>query len=188
MSQSSVLVIPAHEHLASYREALERGWSPDTVQPDKTALRELSAIDRNSADFLSGLTDEEAVGDPIQLPDGTTVPRLPGFRRWVWDGELCGSIGFRWQPGSSELPSYVLGHIGFTIVPWKRGRGHAKRALAALLPEARSRGLEYVYLTADPDNVASQRVIQSAGGQLVERSRKHAAYGEADILRYRIIL
>src|SRR2546430_6881442 len=36
------------------------------------------------------------------LPDGSVVPRLPGYRKWIWDGEFCGVIGFRWQPGRSE--------------------------------------------------------------------------------------
>ena len=57
----------------------------------------------------------------------------------MWDGEFCGSIGFRWQPGTSTLPPYVLGHIGYAVVPWKRGRGYATQALALLLPEARKR-------------------------------------------------
>jgi predicted acetyltransferase len=85
------------------------------------------------------------------------VRRLPGYRRWMWDGELCGVIGFRWQPGSNELPPHVLGHIGFAVVPWKRKRGYATRALALLLPELRDTGLEYVKLTTDTDNVASAR-------------------------------
>ena len=39
------------------------------------------------------------------LPDGTCVPRLPGYQRWMWDGAFAGSIGFRWQYGTVELPS-----------------------------------------------------------------------------------
>lgn len=38
------------------------------------------------------------------LPDSTTVARLPGYRLWLCDTEFCGSIGFRWQPGTSQLP------------------------------------------------------------------------------------
>jgi hypothetical protein len=50
-------------------------------------------------------------GEVLTLPDGSQVPRLPSYRRWLWDGELCGSIGFRWQVGTSALPPHVLGHI-----------------------------------------------------------------------------
>ena len=45
----------------------------------------------------------------------------------MWDGEFCGSIGFRWQPGTTDLPRHVLGHIGYSVVPWKRRLGYATR-------------------------------------------------------------
>ena len=60
----------------------------------------------------------------------------------MWDGEFCGSIGFRWQPGTSALPPYCLGHIGYSVVPWKQRRGYATKALALLLPDARKEGLD----------------------------------------------
>jgi predicted acetyltransferase len=104
----------------------------------------------------------------VALPDGSTVLRLPGYHKWMWDGEFCGVIGFRWQPGTTELPPTCLGHIGFSVVPWKRRKGYATAALASLLPDAREQGLAYVDLTADVGNVASQRVIAANGGTLVE--------------------
>jgi len=119
---------------------------------------------------------------------GTTVPRLPGYRRWIWDGELCGSIGFRWQPGTAALPAHCLGHIGYAVVPWKRRRGYASRALAMLRPDARRRGLSYGELTADPDNLPSQRVITNNGGVLVKRFRKEPAYGDVEAMLFRIAL
>jgi predicted acetyltransferase len=116
------------------------------------------------------------------------VPRLPGYLRWIWDGEFCGSIGFRWQRGTSALPAHVLGHIGYAVVPWKRRRGYATRALALMLVEARREGLAYVELTTDPDNAASQKVIVANGGRQIERFRATAAYGGKEELRFRIDL
>jgi len=124
----------------------------------------------------------------ITLPDGSKVPRLPGYSRWMWDGEFCGSIGFRWQPGTTELPPHCLGHVGYSVVPWKRGRGYATRALQLLLPQAGEEGLAYIELTTDSDNIASRRVIEANGGKLIERFRKPAAYGGAESLRFRIFL
>jgi predicted acetyltransferase len=181
------LIWPAAEYLPSYVHALEQGWSPDNLRPE-AAQQELERIARDPDLFLAQQVDREAKGPAVDLPDGSTVPRLPGYRRWIWDGEFCGVIGFRWRPGTTELPPHVLGHIGFSVVPWKRRKGYATRALKLLLPEAKREGLAYVELTTDATNVGSQRVIQANGGQIVERFFKPAAYGGAESLRFRIYL
>jgi len=181
------LVWPAPEHLPSYVAALERGWSADTLRA-AAAGEELARIRADAAAFLAGLVDREARGGPVTLPDGSTVARIPGYRRWLWDGEFCGSINLRWQPGTAALPPHVLGHIGYAVVPWKQRRGHATEALRLLLLDAKAEGLPHVELTTDPDNVASQRVIVANGGVLVERFIKTAQYGNAPGLRFRIDL
>jgi predicted acetyltransferase len=181
------LVWPAREYLPEYAAALRRGWSPDNLRPE-AALEELECIAADPDGFLAEQVDRDAKGPPIILPGGTTVPRLPGIHRWMWDGEFCGSIGFRWQPGTPELPPYCLGHIGYSVVPWKRRRGYATQALADILPEARLVGLPYVELTTDTSNVASRRVIEANGGRVVERFNKAAHYGGAESLRLRIEL
>jgi predicted acetyltransferase len=101
-------------------------------------------------------------------------------------GEFCGSIGFRWQIGTTALPPHCLGHIGYSVVPWKRGLGYATRALALLLPDARREGLEFVEITADVHNLASRRVIEANGGVFVERFTKVAEQGSTEALRFRI--
>ena len=184
---SMELVWPAQQHLAGYVDALERGWSPDNVRA-ASSREELERIRRDPALFLRQQVDREGAGPPVVLPDGSSVPRLPGYRRWMWDGEFCGVIGFRWQPGTTALPPYCLGHIGFSVVPWKRRRGYATRALALLLPDAATEGLAYVELTTDLTNVASQAVIRANGGELVEQFQKPAAYGDDAGLRFRIPL
>ena len=114
---------PSTHELASYVAALETGWSPNTMDAD-AGRTELAAIVRDPESFLASLVDREAAGPPIELPDGSLAQRLPGYRKWMWDGEFCGSIGFRWQPGTEQLPPHVLGHIGYAVVPWKRGCRH----------------------------------------------------------------
>lgn len=184
----SSLVWPALDHLPSYRAALERGWSADNLRGPAAAKEELERIAADPQGFIASLVDREARGGPVTLPDGRQVARLPGFRRWIWDGEFCGSINFRWQHGTPELPPHVMGHIGYAVVPWKRGRGHATAALRALLDDARAEGLPWVVLTTDVDNLASQRVITANGGTLVERFIKPASFGGHESLRYRIVL
>ncbi len=181
------LVWPAAQYLPGYILALQKGWSPDNLRP-QAAAEELARIAEDSTRFLCEQVDREAKGPRINLPDGRTVPRLPGYSQWMWDGEFCGMIGFRWQPGTTELPPYCLGHIGYSVVPWKRQRGYATRALQLLLPQARSEGLSYVELISDADNIASQRVIEANGGELIERFNKPAGYGGAESMRFRILL
>jgi len=182
------LVRPTTIHLASYVAALQRGWSADNVRGAVAAREELARIDANADAFLEGMEDREAKGDPVTLPDGSTVSRLPGFRRWMWDDDFCGSIGFRWQPGTTALPPHCLGHIGYAVVPWQQGKGYATLALRLLLPELLDAGLPFVELTTDPDNIASQRVIAANGGVLVEHFTKPAQFGSKPGLRYRIAL
>ena len=79
--QGMTLVWPSREYLPSYVAALERGWSPDNVRGQLAAHEELARISSNADAFLASLVDKEAAGDPITLPDGTIVPRLPGYRR-----------------------------------------------------------------------------------------------------------
>jgi predicted acetyltransferase len=180
------LVWPAPAYLRSYREALQRGWSPNTLRP-QAAEEELTAIDAGPQAYLREIVNFNGGGSGVKLPDGTVVPRLPGYRKWMWDGEFCGSIQLRW-PVSGELPNYCLGHIGYSVVPWKQRRGYATRALALLLQEARSRGLQYVELTTAPKNIGSQKVILANGGVLIEQFEKLASLGGGPELRYRIAL
>jgi predicted acetyltransferase len=71
-------------------------------------------------------------------------------------------------------------------VPWKQGLGYAKSALRLILPEAKAIGLSYVEITTDPDNIASQRVIEANGGILVEHFIKPKQFGCKPGLRFRI--
>ena len=131
------LVKPSLLTLPGFVDALERGWSRDNIGLEKTIRSDLAWIARDAAEFVASLDDVAARGAPITLPDGSQARRLPGYNRWLWDGEFCGSIGFRWQPGTSELPAHVFGHMGYAVVPWKRGRGYASEGLRMLLPDAR---------------------------------------------------
>lgn len=178
---------PSLDELPSYVDALERGFSANTMD-DEAGRRELAVIRADADRFLASLDDRDGSGLPITLPDGSLVPRIPGFHRWMWDGEFCGRIGFRWVPGTEELPPHVLGHIGYAVVRWKRRRGYATEALRLLLEEIDDEGLRWVEITTDPDNVASQRVIEANGGELVEHFTKLPAYGGGTGLRYRIAL
>ncbi len=176
------------ERLPQFADALRRGWSPDSVRGRVAAEEALAAIEADAAGFVARQTDLAGKGSPVTLPDGSTVTRLPGRHFWIWDGEYCGALGLRWQNGTAALPAHVLGHVGYSVVPWKQGRGCATAALRAVLPHARALGLPYVEVTTDPDNLASQKVITANGGVLIESFTKPVAFGSTPGLRFRIPL
>jgi predicted acetyltransferase len=154
------LVEPSLERLARYAAALATGWSPSTSED--VSAKQLTALRHDPQAFLRELTRRDGTRT---LPDGRLVQVLPGPVLWIWDGDFCGSINLRYQPGSHELPDYVSGHIGYAIVPWRRRLGYATRALALMLAHARAVGLERVLITCDEDNVGSRKVILGNGGQ-----------------------
>lgn len=184
------LVVPGRDYLDSYVHALQQGWSSDNVRGADATREQLESIAVDADAFLARFGDPHAKAGPVRMPDGSIVPRLPSIGRWMWDGEFCGSIGLRWQHGTEALPPTCLGHIGYSVVPWKRRLGYATQALRLMLPEARTLGLRYVEITTDTDNVPSQRVIEANGGVLLERFTKPAVYGDhaKPGLRYRVDL
>jgi RimJ/RimL family protein N-acetyltransferase len=72
-------------------------------------------------------------------------------------GNLLGGIGLR-------LPAEGIGEVGYWVRREARGRGVATRALLVLSRWAlEEKGLARLQLTAEPGNVASQRVAEKAG-------------------------
>lgn len=181
------LLKPSVDLVSAYREALVKGWLPDNLRSD-VVQDQLAEISKDADAFVSALDDPGAKGGPVRLPDGSSVPRLPSIRRWIWDNGFCGHISPRWTPGTEELPPTCAGHIGYGVVPWRQGEGLATAALVGLLPKARAIGLKYVDITTSPDNPASVRVIEKAGGSLRRTYIGAQALGGHETLQFQIPL
>jgi predicted acetyltransferase len=80
--------------------------------------------------------------------------------------EVIGSINLR--IGNPERVILYRGHIGYSVKPEYRGHHFAARSVRLLMPLAAAHGLNPVWITCDPDNLASRRTCELAGAELVE--------------------
>ncbi len=87
--------------------------------------------------------------------------RTGGVRMMVEDGEVVGTIGFK---GESSARGEI--EIGYGVAATRRRRGHAKRAVEAILAIARAdAAVRVVIAETVADNVASQGVLAACGFQ-----------------------
>lgn len=102
--------------------------------------------------------------------DPTLLPWL--LRGVVLEAErqMVGYIGFHTRPGAEYLATLSPGgvEIGYTIFPAYRRQGFAREATLAMFDWAqREHGVSRFVASVSPENVASVRLIQSLGFQLV---------------------
>jgi len=60
------------------------------------------------------------------------------------------------------------GHIGYGVEEKFRGHRYAARSVKLLLPFAKKHNLTEIYITCDPNNLASRKTCELAGGKLIE--------------------
>ncbi len=76
---------------------------------------------------------------------------------------------------------YIGGNIGYCIDEPYRGHRYAAKACKLLFGLAHRHGLGYVIITCQPDNAASARTCEIAGGELLEIAdipKDHNMYAE----------
>jgi tagatose 1,6-diphosphate aldolase len=61
-----------------------------------------------------------------------------------------------------------LGHLGYNVYTPARGNRYAERACRLILPLARAHGMKTLWVTCNPDNVASRRTCERLGCTLAE--------------------
>jgi tagatose 1,6-diphosphate aldolase len=104
---------------------------------------------------------------------------------------IAGGISLR--AGTTCSIEMYYGHIGYHVYPPARGRRYAERSVRLLLPLARRHGLRTLWITCNPDNVASRLTCERLGMQLVDVVRVPEgdplyARGDREKCRYRLDL
>lgn len=81
-------------------------------------------------------------------------------------GEELGGINLR----CSSIPHIerYAGHIGFAVHEPHRGHRYAARSVALLISVAKRLKFESLWITCDPENIASRRSLEIAGAKFVE--------------------
>ena len=80
--------------------------------------------------------------------------------------QRVGSISLR--VGETDFLRLFAGHVGYGIAPSFRGHRYAARACLLLRGVALDHGMETVWITCNPENIASRRTCELLGAQLVE--------------------
>jgi predicted acetyltransferase len=117
------------------------------------------------------------------------VPTYSFVMTHAASGHEMGKINLR----TESTPHILLfaGHIGYSVHREHRGHRYASRSVKLLLPLARQLQLDPVWITCDPDNLASRRSCELAGAELVEivditPDYPGYEYGQRQKCRYRL--
>jgi tagatose 1,6-diphosphate aldolase len=77
-----------------------------------------------------------------------------------------GRLGFR--VGTTHAIEQYAGHLGYEVSPAFRGHRLAERSCRLILPLARRHGFQELWITCNPDNLASRRTCERLGAELIE--------------------
>ena len=143
--------------------------------------------------------------DTSDLKDGEIFLRLDRTcdaqpeKRWLpaYYFDICLSDGTK--IGNCDLrighndKTYIGGNIGYVINEPYRGHHYAAKACALLFRQARKHQMEYLIITCVPENTASSRTCQIAGGRYIETAdipedNEMYAEGKRKVMVYRFEL
>ncbi len=124
-------------------------------------------------------------------PDRGWVPAYRFQMVRAGAGEEVGRIELR--VGTTRDLVLYGGHIGYRVQPGRRGHHYAARSCRLLMPLARRHGLMTLWITCNPDNLASRRTCELAGAEFVEvvdlpKESDMYRLGEREKCRYRLDL
>ncbi len=114
------------------------------------------------------LRDEEL---QLELTEFALHPihHVPAYNFRMVHRQTEEELGYiRLRVGSTPHIELYAGHIGYSVHPAHRGHHYASRSLRLLLPLAKRLEIDPVWITCDPENLASRRTLELAGAEFVE--------------------
>lgn len=118
-----------------------------------------------NTDFLE---DDEIKLVVNRLAEGNPEKNwVPAYHFYICDrqGNIMGHCDLRIGYNDNL---YYGGHIGYRVSEEYRGHHYAAKACRLLFELARKHGMEYLYITCNPDNLPSRRTLEYLHGELVE--------------------
>lgn len=123
------------------------------------------------------------LSDSVEAPaSGFGVPMYTFEMRHAVTSARMGRI--RLRVGWNETVIKFAGQIGYLVEPSYRGHHYAERACRLIAPLARRHEMDSLWITCQPDNVASRRTLERLGAQLVATLDVPEAYPlDAGVIR-----
>ena len=104
-----------------------------------------------------------------KYPGDPTINYVPAYRfKMILVGQdrEVGRVEFR--VGNTHHLVMYGGHLAYGVDPEHRGHRYAARACKLLLPLTRHHGFQTLWITCNPDNIASRKTCELTGAILVE--------------------
>ncbi|GLR77149.1 GNAT family N-acetyltransferase [Aliivibrio sifiae] len=148
------LVVPSLELESEFLAFFE-----DYIANDISNIESYLLGKEDFSSYIQSLTDES---NGINLREGF----VPCSHFWLINDNqsILGVVRIRHNI-SNEFLALEAGHIGYDIAPSFRRNGYGKSILKLALTKAKKLVLNRVLLTADEDNIASRKIIESNGGK-----------------------
>lgn len=171
-----ILIRPTSEYavqISEYRqEFLDAGDSMDGTGPLRTI--------EDPTEYIKICREYE---DTAIVP-AHLVPATQLFFVRESDNRLIGMIQIRHY--FNDYLEKFGGHIGYSVRPSERRKGHAKEMLKMAIPFCREAGLEKVLITCIDGNIGSEKTILANGG--VYENTVHEPNEKVDLKRFWITL
>ena len=176
-----ILDLPHEKYKDSYIKAV--------IENRNNPVRNESDIHYDNVDLEKARTDfhKEVVQPRLDKMDKSMISadRTPSTEYWIIDKDgYAGRI--RVAHYLNNFLESGNGHIGYDVIPSKRGRGYVKKALILALEEAKKMGIDEAILSCYTDYAPSRKAIENAMRMMGGRIIKHYEEDGKDNIQFAI--